>query len=762
MQTVSATLAAAITARVREPTVRLRVDWDRSGSYSDLAVKDLSADVSSVSCSRELSTDLPAQAKLFAGLAAAEATVTLAHRDPGGDPAKHAAWYYSGLNAASPLAGYDRKGAPVLLEVGFVTDAGPEYVTILTGYVRSLEPSSGGRTATLRIADGSETMRGQVSLPMIIGDGQLVMNEVNPALSTTFLADWLLRQVGYYASPPPRAKCLLSATLAGSGWPEVGSLYHFTGLNRSQLGYTPGHTTDPARWVMAVVRSGAGQSMWYNLDTTVAPQAGCDNTNTFYFQGWFRFGSAAVDQGMFQALVHGVSEPQISGGYRGETATPSFNVTFCRGGAEGTTRRTLVGPAISPGTGWHFYAVHVTFSSTGATATFRYDNTTFGPVTVSTASVTGQPTLNSSRIGYGWPSVNQVADLDGWAEAVQITSEAAPPSSWDDAFVPSADVIASPGVYYRILATPVTTEEAWSLLQTLAGAEYHTAGFSETGRPYWWPRDRWMTPPYSSPVATLDAKVNLKELASTEATDQVFNKVIIRATQVEVLPNGDVWRATQNLRVNASASRTLWAELTHPTANVDTSVSYIVSPGSSRYHASTAYDGQGTAVSNLSFVVTPFAQSIKIVVTNPNAFAVRLVGNTGVAGVTPGAPSLILAGQPVDFAADNTALRAVASDAGSIARYEEQLLELPANPFRQDIDQVEGLATDLLAALADPPPALQDLPVVADPRLQLGDRVTVVDTEGLALSDEFYLSKIILNVSPGEGMDMVVSLRGAP
>jgi hypothetical protein len=114
VQSVSAELAAAILDVDRVPTCRLRADWNRSGSFTDLAVKDISADVVSVDLSNELATDVPAEAKLFAGSAVAEATVVLSHFDPAGDGSKHGGWFYSPLNAAGPLFGFKRQGAPAI------------------------------------------------------------------------------------------------------------------------------------------------------------------------------------------------------------------------------------------------------------------------------------------------------------------------------------------------------------------------------------------------------------------------------------------------------------------------------------------------------------------------------------------------------------------------------------------------------------------------------------------------------------------------
>jgi hypothetical protein len=766
VQSVSAELASAITAPAGErprALVRLRVDWNRSGSYTDLAVKDLSADVVSVDLARDLTTDLPAQAKLFAGAAAAEATITLATRDPAGDPAKHAAWKYSPLNSASPIYSYKRKGAPAILEFGFNTTAGDQYVTVLTGMVRSLDVVSGGRVAVLRVIDRSETMRRQINLPMIVADGQNVSLDVCPALSTTFLADYVLRQCGYYASPPVRANPMLSATMHGSGWPEVGALYSYHGANASPLGFIPGH--DPgevAKWVMAVATNGASnQEIRYTLDES-GGTTGTNNGQEFFYEAWHKFTSAAVDQGMFQAFVTGgATEPQISAGF--ESGAGQFVLVVRRGGGEGATIRVLIGPTISPGTGWHYYAVHVAFTSTQIIANFRYDATTTGPVTQATASVTGVADIDTVRVNYGYMSSTSNTRLNGYTEAVQITREATA-GTWNNAFVPTADVHASEGVYYQITATPPVSEEAWGLLQQLAEAEFHTAGFTEAGVAFWWPRDRWTTAPYTSSQRTLSAATSLKELATVEAVDQVRNKIIIRATQPEVLATADVWRATTRWSVPASGSRTLWAEFEGPVANVDTSVSYVAGVTVSRYHGSTVRDGQGTAVSNLTFVVTPFANSAKVVVTNPNAFTVWLVGNTGVANVVAGDPSFILAGQPVVFdQADptvGTALRTEATDATSIADYEEQLLELEAGSFRQDIDQVEGLGVDLLVDLKQPGPVLTDVPIVGDSRLQLGDRVTIVDPDGLGFTADFHLSKCDLSFDEG-GLSGVIGLRSA-
>jgi hypothetical protein len=53
-----------------------------------------------------------------------------------------------------------------------------------------------------------------------------------------------------------------------------------------------------------------------------------------------------------------------------------------------------------------------------------------------------------------------------------------------------------------------------------------------------------------------------------------------------------------------------------------------------------------------------------------------------------------------------------------------------------------------------------DVPIVADPRLQLGDRVTITDPDGLGFTSDFHLSSITTTYD-SEGLSQTVSLRKA-
>ncbi|HEV8653102.1 MAG TPA: hypothetical protein VG276_27850 [Actinomycetes bacterium] len=755
MQSASGALATAILGQERRPVWRLRVDWNRSGSYTDLAVKDLSADVVDCTITRELSTDLPDAAKLFAGSAAASATITLAHGDLA-DPSKHTAWYYSPANAASPLAAYKRRGAPATLEVGFVGSSGPEYLPALVGSVRTLEVSSGGRTATLQLVDRAETMRQQVTLPMIVADGETAAGlKVRPGLRTTFLADWIFRQSGYYSSPPARSGCRFLATMHGSAWPEIGIASQLYGVNGLQVPFsvTPEFPSYDAKFVQATITSALSDpSLRYLLGSGTTMSA--NNGAELLFEGWFKLRSTAQDQPLFWVFRGGSGATYAS--LYWQTGNNRLVFTTNRGLGNGA----VIGPTVTPGTSsWHYIAVQASFTSTGVDVTFRYDGTTTGPTTIATSSVTGAESWDTITLDQGIITGFATGGNNLFAEAVQLTTESTI-STWNDGFVPTVDLHVSAAIDSKILAVPPATEEAWSLLQTIAGAEFATTGFDETGRPFWWPRDRWTTPPYTTSQRTLSSTTALEELATVEAVDQVRNKIVIRASQPQIQPSGIVWRSVMAHPIPTSG-RTLYAQFDNPVANLDTSVAHQLAGGSSRYLASTARDGVGGQISNLGFTVTPFATSALMAVTNPNGSQVYLVADDNDGGTT-GAPYLILEGQFVlfDQSADNTRLRVEVSDATSISDYGEQLFEVPDNPFRQDPDQINGIAADLLTATKQPGPAYSNVTIVADPRLQLADRVTVQDPGGLEVAADAHLSRIELTLNEN-GMRQTVNLRSA-
>lgn len=795
MQTASGALTDAILASERRPVQLVEVDWDGDGFGGPGTIDDLSGDVVSVSVDRDLSTDLPTEVKLFAGYSAAEATVTLARQSsspvpsvttvpygapiaygdanysyagtgpptvPAG-PITHTTWYYSPYNTASPLYGKRRKGAPARISFGMVGANGPEYLKVLDGRVRSLQVRSKTRDVELIIDDLSVTMRKQVTLPMVISDGENGTTAVRPGLNTTFLADWLARKCGYYASPPARSSAQVVATLHGSGHPEKGNLQSFRGANLSRLAYSPtAQFPKSAPWVMAVNLNGTDAQI---ISYVLANQSSVSTNDgdAFFWEGWVRFDTISNEPAFMIAYKTGVSVPYVS--LFVDSANGRLQSTFNRGGSDNTQRSTgASGPAGIVANTWYYIAAYWAFTSTAVKVWLRVNGTTTGPISVTTPSVTNAPFINTVGVGRGQGASFADSFLDGLISDVQLTSEntgSTNPPSWNDAFVPTAQIMADEN---NLVATPVVTDEAWSIMQQLAQAEFATAQFDELGMFRWLTRKRWTQAPWNQVQRVLTSATAIKDLSSTESVDQVRNHVIVRAIPPDVQDYGDIWSLSTLVAIAGGGAKTIWADFDQPAANIDLTLTSHGVAGQSRYNASTARDGQGNVVSNLSISVTAFAQSAKIVITNPNASTAYLVGNTGVSSVTAGVPSMRLVGQAVKFQQDaiSTKMRSEATDAASIAAFGvEQVLELPDNAFRQDPDSIENLAQDLLAQLKDPKPVLQDVPLVGDPRLQLGDRDMLQDPDGLALNQDVHLSSVHTEFTQDGGLAQVVNVRPA-
>jgi hypothetical protein len=755
MQSVSGTLVAAILAAERQPLVRLRVDWNRDGSYSG-TYDNLSADVVGMELSRELATDLPAQARLFAGSAAAEAVVQLGHRDPALDPAKHTAWYYSPLNTASPLYSFKRKGAPAILEIGFVTAAGAEYVTVLTGRVRSLEVERGVQTATMRLLDSAADMRQQVQLPMIVAEGTLAGGiPFKPGLNNTFLADWVARKCGYYASPPPRSLGKLSVTSHGSGWPEVGTLRRYVDALGARVPFSPSPDASiAAQWVQAANPQAGTGELTYGLSGTVS----VNNNGNILWEGWRYISNPTIDAPFFILYTEAGGSQYVSAHWR--QSDGKVVATFNRGAGDGNTNRSAAGPTSSAG-GWDYYAIQFAFTSSGVDVTFRLNSTTTGPVHVATASVTGTAALDSCGLARGKDSSFANITFIGLMEADQVTSESSI-GTWNDAFVPTAEINTTTAIDNKLVATPDVSELGWTLLQAIAEGEFATVGFTPTGKLVYWPRTRWTTAPYTSSQRTFAPADSLKDLQTTEAIDQIYNRVVIRAQTPVVAASGEVWALSEHIKIPASGAKSFLLEPGTVT-NVDTGFSYGWAPGGSHYLAGTADDGSGAETSNLSISVSVISATlVSLVVTNPNAFIVFLTADanaTSLPSTEIGNPSLWLHGQAVDFGEGQQRLEVF--DGTSISNYGfEQLLEVADSDFRQSSTDLGALADGLLTDLKDPPAAIQDVPVVGDPRLELGDRVTITDPDGLAFTADFHCSKITLSLDDG-GLSMMLSLRKA-
>ena len=553
-------------------------------------------------------------------------------------------------------------------------------------------------------------------------------------------------------------------------------MQEFRGLNYSRLAFPPLTIGFPtaAKWLAGVQLAGNGAEQ---IDLNTSGTADPDNGNVLFMEAWARPDDIAHTNGspVLEAYRTGVSEPWcclwIDTGGR-------LQLSYNRAGGDNNARATgTAGPSGFTAGNWYYVGCYVEWAASNTNVWLRKDGTTVGPINFPAGSTTTSPAMNTVKVGRGHGGGFSATEFDGIIEAPQVTVEDGfgVPPGWNNAFTPTAVITGSKN---ELVAMPVVTrEEAWEILKAVAAAELAMVGTSEAGVPYFRDRTFFSTPPQDTSQETITTLDKITAISAEEDVDAVRNRWVIKANAPQVgAADSDVWSLTDYVSVPASGSRTIFAEFDTPAAYVDTTLTSHGAGGNSRYNASTVKNGGGSVVSNLTFTVTAYAQGAQIVVSNPNGFVAWLVGNSGVSGVTQGIPSLKLVGQPVIFGqgqsspggadtfptvtGQNTRLRSGAFDQTSIDDYGERVYEFPESPWLQDLDSLDLTAADGLAYTKDPKPVVTGLAVVANPRRQLADRVTLQDPDGLKLTGDFHLAAITTEQSAADGMTQQLDARG--
>lgn len=120
--------------------------------------------------------------------------------------------YFSPFATDSPIYEFDRDVAPLSLDMGILTDTGPQYVRVFTGQMSGVDVK--GRTATM---GGVSATRIKMMQPI---QPPLVNGNINGA-NMTWLVTYLMGECGlFYSTPTPRLTRMW-ATLHGSMAPNL-------------------------------------------------------------------------------------------------------------------------------------------------------------------------------------------------------------------------------------------------------------------------------------------------------------------------------------------------------------------------------------------------------------------------------------------------------------------------------------------------------------------------------------------------------------
>lgn len=756
MQTTTDAYKAAVAGPLRFPVQSVLVDWDGDGSAVGDDLDDITKYVASVTVDRSLTTDLPDETTLVAGYMSAKATAVLT-----GDATVNAAQLWSPYSADSPFYGKTRTGADTSISMGFETENGAETVAIHTGQVSRIAVSGGasGRRTTLEALDGAERLRHRLDLPMVVGLDPPSNNF--GGLNSQWVIDAILRSGGFDATPPVRPNTLLSATLLGSFGAEVGSLdfADYVPVAGGAFDFTSTSTCPYAQGPFGLAPAPSGV---YTARYTLDPRPAAALGTSVVMAGWMFVSGATqlvpgnADVGWTvsvsttsDSLAVGLVSSPVAG-------NADLHVDLFRPGATSLATVTL-------SAGWHYVGVQVVFTdATHVTTRVRVDGvtTTVGPTVVPSAATV--PAWDDAQI-----------DGQQSTSAVLFWQDGAAEPAWDNAFVPTA--VLEPGLS-DLTAIPTTTAaDAFELLKEIVAAESGTFTFTGPGVATFWNRQHWQNA--NTTARTLTTTQSVLDLTTVEAAARTRNRIRVSTQPLSITPAGIIWQDSGSPhRVPPKGTLPLWADLGQDMAyEVDTSGTVIPSGGAtvngqSGYRAARKADGTGGEVSNLAMEIEPFVSTIKTTFTNPNSFEAWLVSPAGAGFPSSSdgqdAPTLVgrrVTRTPAQLDTSTVDPQTVADNIveavlPKLDPADERVYEAPSTPWRQNAADAQSMADDLLRALHRQMPQVQDVQIIADPSLELGDRVRLQDKDGLQLDEDFFIVGITTRMD-SSGMTQSLTLR---
>lgn len=690
-------------------------------SYSDVStcVVSIQGDVAAT-------TTVPEGTLLINGYSSAAATIVLS------GPLKQASGVqtvdtmtvgklFNSNDPTSPLYRLPKVGMRVVLQEGrWVGGSTPEYITVGTLIVDTCAVSNGAVTLTL--IDGRNAIRGQAATPPVI-----TQTPYNAGLTSEYAVDYLFRHSspGQYLSwPPQRPNCVLAVGFRSSLWPEVGTYASYT----QHPVFAPG-----------VFGTGYAESFGatYTLASPIA------TTQTVFVEFW-------ATPGMEVSINDTAVGNQFTIQWQADTGNLAWWTTTSSGQSGATV--TSVGT-----TGSHYISVKFTWALGSTTCAYV--------VSVDSTAHSGNLTALDARGSAPFTTV-AVFGNPGTVEALQVTTETAPASN--SGFAPT--LILDPSLNPLTALPDTSSQDIWAALQDIAAAEAAVINIDELNIAHFTNRNSIAA---KTSTLTVSSRINLTGLDSLEQLSTVATHVTAPVNQLIINQRLGVWAGNDVYSVPGNGTLVINAMTQNPIVNVDTpDIGFfpIAGPGNrTTWRACATPDGQGAAVtSGVSMALVQSGPTqVQITVTNTNSATVYLIQPLSYSDTTvPAAtPFITFAAQPVTNQNVNPvtggaiAGGAVTADsqwppgnAKGNTLWGEILLPLPANDWLQDFDAAQALTDFYLSDFYLPKPLLRNASIVSDPRLQLLDRITVVDPDVSQVNADALVVGIHMQLGGGQGL----------
>lgn len=772
MQTTTAAYGTIVGGNDITYAVRVTITWPAA---VPAAYADASLVVSALRLDRSLTTDMPLATRLVTGYPAAQLDMTLAGLVDQTDETKTIAWLMGQYRSTSPLFRSDARGLPIVADVGMITGTagtsppfeGVEFVRIFTGVIDSYTCDEQVGTVVVTSLDYRAKLTTTPGMPNSFDDGTSA--SLGPMYGQ-FPMDLILHTAGVLSRPVARPGCVLMAGMRQGAAAEIGTqLSYLYPAVSPQQAWPPWHgggsTVNAPSGFPFYVAGSPGGAAGTGSATYTAASGGVPANSPLFIEGWFTVATGKdtllgpIGRRTYTvALYDAVSSLNGVDLHLGtQSGTDSIIVNFLAAGVSTALVIPLSTPLVSDSTA-SYLAAQITWTGTAASVSVRYRGQTYtGSTTVGARVATAWAYANIGGNPFGFAVVAAPATAYPAIDSVQITTEAAGSSTWNDTFTPTAVLDMSLNNFVAI--PDVAGTDAWNTIQGIVEAEGGIGGFDELGVFRFRNRRNIQA---SQPVRTIDADHGLIGLTVATSFVDYVNHVQVPVNALKIGPFAWVWTPSDVPFVPAHGTWVQFVTTDNPVVALATTDSGLltagaVPDGTTRWRAARNPDGTGGAVTNgISVAVVQLGPAqIKVTVTNVHSYGVYLCSPTGAGypATSDGQPALNLGGKFVlalAVAGDSTTNTAQVStsyiadaqwpplipDGGATANPRgEHLLVLPTNNWRQSIVDSGVLVADLLSDLCSRRPTWIAR-IVYDPRLQLADRVIITDTDVTGLSVE--------------------------
>lgn len=553
----------------------------------DGSIDDLSDLAGQIVVTHNLDDGLPDQVSFVSDLGTEPMDAVIL----GGRRGLNAAQYLSSYNPSSPLYNLARDVAPVTLEHGVVTSAGPEMVRLFTGQLIDVAL---GRDKLGHLTAMSSTRLKLSTLlrpPAVqrLGD-----------LNATWLVSWAAYFSGVYAAPPAADRDVMYAPLHGSlmpfrdgfqptataypspFWPFWAGYYRdvgdadyellVNGVGTAETG-AAGGGDDPESVVPEYVDGPyvAAPSLRFNNDVAVgifySPLSFDANVN-----GDFELLSQAGPRGRFEFTVRGDDFDSVgpsgadlapttyivglfiendSGSYVRVGINMSRQVQVEMFDGTATLNQTFIGMNLPTDGQWHKYGIAWDFAAEAAYGYYQEPN---GDETIGTLN---EATLDVTRLPANDETFATVDPFDSWPPGLNPNMV----SPYFHAFLPVSELHLSAGTGANPANEPwiweadhgfeasaiigraktqlralveVSEREAWEIIGEVAQAEMAATGIDEHDRLLFLPPNYWAREEQQTVTQILSTETNVGELVPQVDPSKIRNSVRVQYQDVRV------------------------------------------------------------------------------------------------------------------------------------------------------------------------------------------------------------------------------------